>query len=163
MSRAAEAFEATLAQLGLSDRADADPETFGRRAALLAASDLLWERELGPLASTAQVCGIIGVSRQAIHERVQRGTLLALPASGGGYTFPLFQFGDNGRPLRRLSELIEIFLSDPPAVETTYTIASWLVTPQPELEGRTPIALLRDGDDEPVRVAARRYADRLRR
>jgi hypothetical protein len=47
-------------------------------------------------------------------------------------------------------------------VETPYTIAAWLVSPEPELDRRAPIQLLREGRVEPVVTAAERYADRLR-
>ena len=49
------------------------------------------------------------------------------------------------------------------AVETPYTIASWFVTPEALLDGKTPAAWLRARRD-PYRAveAARRYAERLR-
>ncbi len=106
---------------------------------------------------------MIGVSRQAVSERVHRGTLLALAVGRGGYHFPLFQFGVGGRPLAGLSDVISAFHSEPRPVETNHTIAAWLVTPQAELEGSTPVALLRRGQAEAVRAAALRYTARLRR
>jgi hypothetical protein len=47
-------------------------------------------------------------------------------------------------------------------VETPYTIATWLVTPEPDLHGKAPIQLLCDGCVDSVVTAAARYADRLR-
>jgi hypothetical protein len=157
MTRAAEAFDETLHQLGL-EAAELEDERFGRRAALLAASELLWERELGPLATTSQVGELLGCSRQAIHERVQRRTLLALPASAG-QVFPLFQFTSSGQSVPGLSQVVRELAG---VVETPYTIATWLVSPEPELDRRAPIQLLRDGRVEPVVTAAARYAERLR-
>lgn len=156
MTRAAEVFDATLAELGIKD-SDLESERFGRRAALLVASDLLWEREIGRLLSAAEVGELLSCSKQAVSERVQRGTLLALPTAGG-YGFPHWQFGGDGRPLRGIAHAVKA-LRD--AVETPWTTAAWLVSSQPELDG-TPVERLRGGDVEPVRTAAARYATRLR-
>jgi hypothetical protein len=158
MTRAAEAFDETLHELGL-DEAELDDEAqFGRRAALLAASELLWERELGPTASTSRVGELLRCSRQAVNERVHRGSILGLPAPGG-YAFPLFQFTSSGQPVPGLSGVIRALTE---TVETPYTIASWLVTPAPELDGSRPIERLREGEPDEAITAAERYADRLR-
>ena len=157
MVRAAEAFAETLHELGLDD-AELEDEQLGRRAALLAASELLWEREVGPLISTSQVGELLRCSRQAINERVHRGTLLALPAPSG-YVFPLFQFTSSGQSVLGITKVIKA-LAD--SVETPYTVATWLVSPEPELDKHAPIELLREGQVDPVVAAAERYADRLR-
>jgi hypothetical protein len=157
MTRAAEAFERTLRELGF-DEAELEREALGRRAALLAVSDQLWERELGPLATTSQVGELLHCSRQAVNERIHRGTILGLPALGG-YAFPLFQFTNGGQTVHGISDVIRA-LSD--TVETPYTIASWLVTPEPELDGRKPIERLRAGETGDAIAAAEHYADRLR-
>jgi hypothetical protein len=158
MTRAAEAFDETLHELGLDESEFEDEEQFGRRAALLAASELLWRRELGPMASTSQVSELLGCSRQAVNERVHRHTILAL-AGPTGYVFPLFQFTGSGQPVPGISRVIRA-LSD--AVETPHTIAAWLVAPEPELTGDAPIEVLRRGETDPAVTAAERYAERLR-
>lgn len=158
MTRAAEAFDEALHDLGLDQTELEDEEQFGRRAALLAASELLWGRELGPMVNTSQVSELLSCSRQAVNERVHRHTLLALPAPTG-YAFPLFQFTGSGRPVAGVSEVIRA-LSD--AVETPQTIAAWLVAPEPELGGDAPIEVLKRGEIEPAVTAAERYAARLR-
>lgn len=158
MTRAADAFDETLHELGL-DRAEfQDEEQFGRRAALLAASELLWGRELGPVVNTSQVGELLRCSRQAVNERVHRGTILAL-AAPGGYAFPLFQFTGGGQPVPGISRVVKAFAD---AVETPHTIAAWLVAPEPELDGKAPIELLRRGQADQAVTAAERYAERLR-
>lgn len=158
MTRAAEAFDETLHELGL-DQAEFDDEAqFGRRAALLAASELLWRRELGPVANTSQVGELLRCSRQAVNERVHRRTILAL-AAPGGYVFPLFQFTGSGQPVPGISQVIRAFAD---AVETPHTVAAWLVGPEPELEGEAPIELLKRGRTDEAVTAAERYAERLR-
>jgi hypothetical protein len=73
--------------------------------------------------------------------------------------YPAFQFGPDGQPLRGISEVIGALGE---AVETPYTIAAWLVSPEVELEGSTPIEQLRLGRSELVSEVARHYAARLR-
>jgi hypothetical protein len=159
MTRAAEAFDETLRELGLDQREFDDEEQFGRRAALLAASEFLWERELGPMASASQVGELLGCSRQAVNERVHRRTILAL-AAPTGYAFPLFQFTGSGQTVPGITGVIRA-LSD--AVQTPHTIAAWLVAPEAELGGAVPIEMLKRGEpDSAVTTAAERYAERLR-
>jgi len=177
MGSAVQAFQATLHALGI-DADDVDGEHFGRRAALLAASDLLWEREIGRLLTAAEVSELLGVSKQAVSQQVQALSLLALPVGRRGYGFPHWQFGRNGQPLPGLTKVLRAFRREPalrtadtgsrPArarwiVETPWTIAAWLVSRQSELDDRTPVDLLHEGEAEPVRLAALRYADRLQR
>jgi hypothetical protein len=161
-AEAAESFEQTLADLGVGegDAAIDDPAALGRRAALLAASEVLWERHLGPLYSTNQVRELMGIgSRQAISERVKRRRLLAVPGSDGRPLFPAFQFAGR-RLLPGLAAILDVFQG---AVESQYTLASWFVTPEPLLEERTPAEWLRKrGTTERALQAASRYAERLR-
>lgn len=163
LSIAAESFERTLGELGVDDTGEtaADPVALGRRGALLAAADLLWRRQLGPSYSTRQVRELMRIgSRQAISDRVKRHRLLALPGPDGQPLFPAFQFTADGRPLPALHLVLERLAG---AVETPYTTASWLVTPEPLLEDRTPAEWLREGEaSERVLEAAARYVERLK-
>jgi hypothetical protein len=159
MTRSAEAFQAALAELGI-DESELDPERFGRRAALLAASELLWQRDVGPLVTTSRLQDLLRCSRQAINERVRNGRILALPTEKGEHLYPLWQFGPTSQPLQGIAEIIETFAG---AVATPWTIASWLVSEEPELDGKPPIEALRRGEAGTVLAAARHYAERLRR
>src|SRR5919109_476797 len=125
MTRAAQAFDETLERLGIGD-GDVDAVRFGRRAALLAASELLWERELGPTLKAKDLQEMLGCSRQAISERVKRRRLLALP-KGDGYEFPAFQFSSAGQLVEGLPEILQLLL---PVAETPYTVAAWLSAPE---------------------------------
>jgi hypothetical protein len=159
MTTAAQAFEAALSELGIDDR-ELDAERFGRRAALLAASELLWEREVGPLVTTSQLQDLVRSSRQAINERVRNHRILALPTEKGDYVYPLWQFGPSSQPLPGIAEIVQTFAD---IVQTPWTIASWLVADEPELDGRAPIEALRGGDVATALAAARHRAERLRR
>lgn len=161
-AEAAKAFVETLEGLGLpEDTADfSDPATLGRRAALLVVSEAIWGKYLGPLLETEDVQTLLRVnSRQAVSDLAKRGRLLALNASGGRKVYPAFQFARGGRPFPEMADVMKIFSG---AVETPYTIASWMVTSEPLLDGKTPAAWMQDGGDpEPLFEAARRMAWRL--
>jgi hypothetical protein len=161
-AEAVESFDQTLAELGVGegDTEVDDPAGLGRRAALMAASDVLWERHLGPLYSTKQVRELMGIgSRQAISERAKRRRLLAVPGSDGKPVFPAFQFAGR-RLLPGLGAILDTFQG---AVESPYTVASWFVTPEPLLDDKAPAAWLREsGAPDRALQAASRYAERLR-
>jgi hypothetical protein len=161
-AEAVESFEQTLAELGVGegDAEVEDPAALGRRAALMAASDVLWERHIGPLYSTRQVRELMGIgSRQAISERVKRRRLLSVPGADGNPRFPAFQFAGR-RPLPGLGQILDAFRD---AAESPYTVASWFVTPDPLLDDRPPAVWLREsGAPDRAAQAASRYAERLR-
>jgi len=160
MTRAADAFSRTLAEIGVDER-DVDAEALGRRGALLAASELVWGRQVGRMLSSREATELLGVSRQAVHERTQRGSLLALRGSDGSVLYPAFQFGPNGRPLVGIAEALRPLT---PVVESAYTIAAWFTSPEPELGGATPSDWLREGrNPDAVVEQARREAARLSR
>ncbi|TML53239.1 MAG: hypothetical protein E6G21_03300 [Actinobacteria bacterium] len=72
LAEAAKTFEQTLGELGITgDEREVDPSALGRRAALLAASDLVWHKHLGPLYSSKQVRDVMGRgTRQSVSELV---------------------------------------------------------------------------------------------
>lgn len=98
-------------------------------------------------------------SPEAVSSLTRRGQLLALDMSGGRKVYPAFQFSEQGRPFPELPQTLRIFEG---AVATPYTIASWMVTPQPLLDDKTPAAWMQEGGDpELLFEAARRAAWRL--
>src|SRR2546430_17625691 len=98
LAAAAKTFEKTLGELGITgNERGIDPRALGRRGALLAASDVLWRKHLGPLYSWQQVRDVIGRgTRQSGHQLVRRGRRLGLAQEGGALGFPAFQFGRDG-------------------------------------------------------------------
>lgn len=159
---AANAFEETLDELGFRDRLSelGDLAALGRRAALLAVAGELWGQHLGPLLDADQVAGLLGVrSRQAVSDLARRSRLLALDAAAGRKLYPALQFAPNGRPWDELAPILEIFAE---VAATPYTTASWLASPNPNLDGKTPLDWLRSGrESEELLQAARRAASRL--
>lgn len=157
---AAQSFQQTLEDLGLTEQELGNPSELGRRAALLAAAEGFWSTRLGPLLNREQVQGLLGVgSRQAVSQLVKRGRLLALPTRDDRFAFPAFQFSPNGRPYESIAAILSAF---EPAQLSSYTIASWFVTPKRLLRGATPAQWLRrGGDPDRALEAARRTASRL--
>ena len=156
---AADAFEKTLEELGLGTDLS-DPVALGRRAALLAAADSVWGRHLGAMFDAEQAKVVLGVSsRQAVSDLAKRGRLLAVDAASGRKLYPAFQFGKGGRPYLELVAILKLFQG---VVETPYTIASWLASPNTLLGNETPIDWMRSGRESALlQEAARRDAERL--
>jgi len=118
-----------------------------------------WTEHLGGFYDAAAVGKVLSrggqpVSRQAVHKR--KG-LLALTTGSGRVMYPVFQFAGHS-PLPGLEAIQQVV---PEALVSRWTLASWLVSPQPTLAGQTPVQLLREGSVEPVLTAARDWAGAL--
>jgi hypothetical protein len=153
---AARAFERTLSVLDV-DLGDDDPEVFGRRAALRASASSVWRDHLGPLLTSSQAQELLVVSRAALNLWVKQQKVLALPRASSGFLYPAFQFSQRtGRPYEAVAGVIERLA---PAVDSPYTIASFFVTAEGLLDGKTPAEWMQEGGaDEPLFEAARRSA-----
>lgn len=119
------------------------------------ADDQAWVEQLGPALRGQTVAHMLGVSPQAVSSN--KG-LLRLEMRSGRVGYPVFQF-QGKRPVEGLGDVVRVLT---PAVETRWTIASWLTSPNAELGGSTPIEALRSGRrSESVMAAARRFAAAL--
>lgn len=110
---------------------------------------------VGPSWSTKKVRAELGgVSAQAVHQRVDRGTLWALPTSDGATAFPIFQFvRRNGRLETKpgLRAMFKILRGQDP-----WAVAVLMQTPAPELAGMSPVEWERsDGGTEALEQLAR--------
>lgn len=152
------AFTDALAELVGTNRPQLDPSEVGRRAALQAVSGAIWSEQLGPFHDTDGVMELLGgVTKQAVHDRVRRHRLLALRTGSGRLVYPAAQF-DGRRVVDGLGTLLDILVPD----ETeAWAVASWLVTADPALDGRTPLAALAT-DRDAVIAAAHDVATTLR-
>jgi hypothetical protein len=162
-AKALQAFQDTLERLDLPQERLADPqvqEQLGRRAALLATSELTWDDHLGAMYEWSDVATVLGTvgTRQGVHDLARRKRLLALPTKSGKLLYPAFQFSG----ARTLSGLHQLLTELDSSGVSPWTQASWFVTPQDELDGETPAVFLsREAVDERVMEAARRAAARL--
>jgi excisionase family DNA binding protein len=102
-----------------------------------------------------QAAELLGVSRQTPLNRVKDNTLLAV-LDRGAYRFPAWQFDPQGEDgvLRGLPEVLEALEPQQPFAKLV-----WLRRPNPTLEDREPVELLRDREIEPVIDAAHAAAE----
>ena len=126
---------------------------------MLAAAGEVWENELGPLLSSAQVRTLLGdVSRQRVDELLRARRLIGLRDQGGRRRFPAVQFAD-GRPQE---QLVDAFWTLADGAASPWTAASWLVAEDDALDGRSPAEWVRERrDPERLALVARRDAARL--
>jgi hypothetical protein len=118
-----------------------------RRAAMLAAAGVVWERALGPLLSAGQVRELLGVSRQRVDELLRGKRLIGLRERSGRRRYPLFQF-DDGRPVEALAKAFYTVTSG----LDEWSAASWCTQSDPALDGLSPAQWAKSGKD-PERLA----------
>lgn len=163
VSQAALAFDEELSRLGVTS-----DEHLARRAARLVAGEAVWRSTLGPMLSSGEVQDLLGISREALRQRVAAGTVLALPTGHPSRrAYPAFQFKGKGT-LAGMADVLRAFFADTygpgPASVSPHTVASWLAGPKAALGGRSPVEVLRAGRDrEAVVRLARRAAARVAR
>ncbi|MEI2638411.1 MAG: hypothetical protein V9F03_05370 [Microthrixaceae bacterium] len=118
------------------------------------ADDQAWLEQLGPALTGATVARMLGVSPQAVS--TNKG-LLRLKMRSGRVGYPIFQF--KGRsPIPGLGAIVRQL---EPVVATEWTTASWLTTPNSELDGDTPVEALRLDKLDAAMRAAQRFATAL--
>ena len=137
---------------------DASPDTRYQIERLLRqdADDRAWAEQLGPAYRQGDVARLLGKSRQAVSAD---SGLLRLEMRDGEIGYPVFQF-DGRRKLPGIREVIGIL---GPVVASPWTLASWLTSPNSDLDNRAPVQALRNGNTETVTAAARQTAEALAR
>jgi hypothetical protein len=115
--------------------------------------------ELGPFYDTAGLSTWWGVSRQALADRVRRGTLLACRTADGHLVYPAFQFSRDGAVRPGIADVVAVFSRH--RVDG-WTAAVWLTTPSPVFEGDSAVDHLvvhRASASSVARVVAQARAD----
>ncbi len=147
---------------GLLDQVgEGEAAELGRRAAEAALAPLVWGEAVGERWDTTEAAEFLGVTRQALHDRVKRGTLLGIPGRGVTW-FPTWQFDLVRRQARPVvAGVLAVFHRlDHPLQPVE--VASWARQPRPELEGLTPADWVAEGrPDDGVLTAARHSAAHL--
>ena len=149
-----------LESVSEDDLALIDPDQLAARAAALIPTPHPFV-QLGPFYTTRSVTKWLGITRQALDQRVRARKMLGCPtADGGQRVYPVWQFTDDGRPIPQLAEVLDTLRQ---AIDDPWTWATWLAAPVPEcLEGMPAYRWLAEGrNPEPVLVEARRTASRL--
>jgi aminoglycoside/choline kinase family phosphotransferase len=148
-------FVATAELLDLGDTVGKlkAPAVFGADLARVAATRATLEAAVGGYVSVAEAVKILGVgSRQAVHQRIARGTLLAIDVAGQT-VLPTYQF--DGEHVR--SEFVQAAKLLARAGLSEIAVVSWFVTRQPELEGSTPAEWIAAGQDAALVYDAARH------
>lgn len=96
--------------------------------------------ELGPFYDTAGVSRWLGITRQALHQKVKAGQLLALTTGDGQRLYPAWQFAPDGRPLTGLVDVLRVLN---PAAADAWTVAVWLTRPLETSGGRSAVDVMR--------------------
>lgn len=158
--RVAERAEA-LAQQGRSlDLTDVDDLAERMVAALPTVHPL--DEPLAPFYDTAGLVSWLGISRQALFDRVRRGTVLGCRTSDGHLVYPSLQFGRNGQVRPGVQEAVGILTR---AGVDGWTIGTWLTTPSELFEGHSAVDYLvvhRSSAAAVARVAQAAAADAAR-
>jgi hypothetical protein len=102
-----------------------------------------------------EVAELLGITPQAVHARRQRGTLLAVPQLNGEFLYPACQFRENG-VVPGLDRFLRAF-----HVRSPWTQLAVLLSPNPQLDGRSPLAALLAGEAEDAIAVARTYGEHL--
>lgn len=107
----------------------------------------------GPFYDTPGLIAWLGITRQALHQRIRASMVLGCRTADGHTVYPAWQFIAGGQVVRGLKEVLAV-LSD--AVEDSWTIAIWLRTPSDDLGGLDAVDWLTEGRNlQPVLDAAR--------
>lgn len=109
-----------------------------------------YDDQFGPFYDLSAVEKILGCSRQAVHDRTNRGTLLRVKTRNGRFLYPAFQFDRDGVKLA-VRGVLEVFRDAP---VDGWAVAAWFTTEADSLDGRTPLSWLDDGPADPVIVLA---------
>lgn len=131
-----------------------DPDAVADRLALLVPlvqSGNQMAELVGPFYDTAGMRTLLGSTRQAIHDRMVRGTLLGVRTAEGQWIYPTFQF-DGSLPRRELADLLKALRGGP-----RWSVAVWLRTPDEELDDLSPEQWLSKGGDRDVVLRLARH------
>jgi hypothetical protein len=96
----------------------------------------LLDRPLGPFYDTAGLVSWLGISRQALFDRVRRGTVLACRTADGHLVYPSLQFGRNGVVRPGVLEAVGAFTRH--GVDG-WSVGAWLTTPSAVFDGQSAV------------------------
>lgn len=122
----------SLADLG-------DVEEFAERMVAALPTRHPYDESLGPFYDTAGLVTWLGVSRQAVADRVRRGTLLACRTADGHLLYPSLQFGRDGQVRPGVFEAVGEFTRR--GVDG-WAVALWLTTASEAFEGHSAVDFL---------------------
>ena len=122
----------SLADLG-------DVEEFAERMVAALPTRHPYDEALGPFYDTAGLVAWLGISRQAVADRVRRGTLLACRTADGPLLYPSLQFGRDGQVRPGVFEVVGELTRHG---ADGWAVATWLTTPSEAFEGHSAVDFL---------------------
>lgn len=148
------------ADVDIEDLFGAPEQVAEKMAASLPASHA-YDDISGPFYDTAGLARWLGISRQAVHQKVAKHALLACPTADGSNVYPTWQFLPNGATIPSLVEVLGA-LAD--GTDDAWMIALWMQAPSELLDGNSASGWLRTGGDpDHVLAMARDTAARWKR
>ena len=131
----------------------------GYDAAHAALAPIAWSKAVGDRLDTSKAQDLLGITRQALAKRVASGSLLGLPGKGTTY-YPSWQFDSLARTIRpEAREILRIFSER--GEDDHYMIATWMTTPNRDLDETSPARWLEDGKEmNRLLEAAQQVAER---
>jgi hypothetical protein len=117
------------------------------------------DQPLGPFYDTAGLVAWLGISRQALFDRVRRGTVLACRTTDGHLVYPSLQFGRNGAVRPGVQDAVGAFVRKG---ADGWSIGAWLTTPSAVFDGHSAVDYLvvhRSSPSSVARVTAAAVAD----
>lgn len=133
---------------------ETDPGALAKKMLSVVPRAYVYDAVIGSFYTTEGVRTLLGgASRQAVLDRVKRGTLLKVRSSDGVALYPAFQF-DGAQVSARVRDVLALLRT---ITVDSWTIASWFGVPAEALGGLTPHSWLADParDLDPVlRLAA---------
>ncbi|MGB8405910.1 MAG: hypothetical protein WCE30_17760 [Mycobacterium sp.] len=135
-----------------------DPEQVAEKMAASLPASHAYDDISGPFYDTAGLSRWLGISRQAVHQKVAKHTLLACPTADGGNVYPTWQFLSNGATIPALADVLTVLAG---GTDDAWMIALWMQAPSELLDGdRASDWLRKGGDPKRVMTLARDTASR---
>lgn len=125
-----------LAVQGRSLRSLGDLDELAARMVAALPSVHPYDTAFGPFYDTTGLASWLAVTRQALADRVRRGTLLACRTAEGHLLYPVLQFGRNAEVRPGVVDAVGILGR---AGADGWTIATWLTTPSPVFSGQSAV------------------------
>ena len=97
------------------------------------------DQPLGPFYDTTGLVAWLGISRQALFDRVRRGTVLACRTADGHLVYPSLQFGRTGVVRPGVLEAVGAFTRR--GVDG-WSVGAWLTTPSTVFDGHSAVDYL---------------------
>ncbi len=105
------------------------------------------KRDLGPFVRIADYARAKKLSIETVEDLIHRGELIGIVADDHNFALPTYQFISGGNLLPWLSETFSRFDS---SRSDHVQFSRWMLEPSEDLDGKTPVAMLRSGLFSPV-------------